>query len=1247
MGVTTALVAALMTPSQALGASPGPPSPAVPAGRTPGPAATVTLITGDKVTVTPGPAGTPASVSVQRPPGATGSVRVLADGSDTYVYPDDVVPYIASDRLDRRLFNVTQLVAQGYDDARARELPLIVSHLKSAAARRSFAALPGVEAGIDLPSINGEALLAGRSRAAQFWSALTGTGTERQKNRASAGQRLPDGPSFAFGVDRIWLDGKAEAFLADTTAHIGAPTAWAAGTTGTGVKVAVLDTGADTAHPDLVDRVVATESFVPDQDVTDRDGHGTHTASTVAGTGAASGGKERGVAPSADLMVGKVLDNDGVGQESWIIAGMEWAARTEHAKVVNMSLGNRYLTDQSDPMSQSLNALSAETGALFVVAAGNAGPSPYSLSAPGTADAALTVGVVDTSDRLDPRSSSGPRGLDDGLKPDITAPGIDVLAARSQYAASGEGYYQTLSGTSMAAPHVAGAAVLLAQQHPDWTGRQIKDALMSSSVRTPAYTPYRAGTGRVDVAAAYDAPVVATGSVDAGLVQWSSSGTQPVAREIVYTNTADHPVALDLSLDPGDSAAGVFALASDHVDLPAHGSARVGLTADPRGRAAGQYSAQVLARDGSGAVLAHTAAGVSVEPERYNLTVRMKDRSGRPMGGFIEIRSTKGSSFAEVPEDGTLTQRLAPGPYTVLTFAEVEGTHGPHSLGVALLAAPEVDLTTDREVPLDASRARQVRAITPKPSAVVSSRLEIYRSFTSDKPTAGDGGLVESVFPDSRYDSLWALPTDDHSVKKGSFVFTTRLRTQQTPLTIAYDDRTLDDALVQRGSPPLPEGNTRFDTVFAGTGSAGEYAGVPARGRAVVVRAGSEVPPSDQAAAAHEAGAAMLLVVNDGTGRKNDWYGDPDNVTAGPLPVASVTQDEGEALIRDIAASRKQRVRLAIEAHPAPEYLYDLVDYHSGSVPEDPSLVADPGALARLDLDFAQPPGKRATETRVDYPPYLWGAASQTSGDSVAPGERTDWVSAGGNVRWQQFAYLPGWMGSGNLPTAYRPGSKQDERWLGPVVRPRLLDNDLPVRDETSLSFYVGGFGDSGTAHTGSAEYGTAMSQHVELYQGERQLLSTDSSYVYAYDLDPGTLPYRLVADTTGDTGFSPYSTATRTEWRFTSGASAPGTVPLAQLDYAADLDAAGRARRTADLAITPVLPGIAPAEDAVSGAGLEVSYDDGATWHRQDLQEKKGTWRTSLRAPSGADFVSLRVTADQRSGTSVTQTVIRAFGLV
>ncbi|WP_406434788.1 S8 family serine peptidase [Streptomyces sp. NBC_01589] len=195
----------------------------------------------------------------------------------------------------------------------------------------------------------------------------------------------------------------------------------------------MLDSGADTTHPDLAKRIVASRSFVAGEDVIDRNGHGTHTASTVAGTGAASHGAERGVAPGADLLVGKVLADNGSGPISGIIAGMEWAARTEHAKVINMSLGTPAWHTQDDPLSRAVNQLSVETGALFVIAAGNSGNSPHSVSAPGTADAALTVGAVDSSDQLAPFSSAGPRLMDDALKPDLTAPGVDVLAARSQY----------------------------------------------------------------------------------------------------------------------------------------------------------------------------------------------------------------------------------------------------------------------------------------------------------------------------------------------------------------------------------------------------------------------------------------------------------------------------------------------------------------------------------------------------------------------------------------------------------------------------------------------------------------------------------------------------------------------------------------------------------------------------------------------------------------------------------------------
>ncbi|WP_326570188.1 S8 family serine peptidase [Actinacidiphila glaucinigra] len=1211
------------------------------------------------------PGGAVSVHDVRRAPGAKGSVRVAVENGDTYVYPDEAMAYIATGRLDKQLFNITQLVAQDYDDAHTGVLPLIITQAESVTARKSGAteqalpsgtALPGAKATLGLPSINGAAVKAQRSKAATFWSALTDTAGQVAPRSAARTAGSPDeagAPSFAADVDKVWLDAKAQATMAETNAQIGTPQVWKAGGTGTGVRVAVLDSGVDPTHPDLVERIVASRSFVEGQEVVDRNGHGTHTASTVAGTGAASGGKERGVAPGADLIVGKVLGDDNSGANSGIIAGMEWAARTEHAKVINMSLGSGSWHTQDDPMSQAVNRLSAETGALFVVAAGNGGNTPYSVSAPGTAESALTVGAVDSSDVLAALSSAGPRLGDDGLKPDLTAPGVNVLAANSQQVPGAEGYYRTDSGTSMAAPHVAGAAVLLAQKHPKWTGAQIKDALMSTSAVTPDYTPYQAGTGRLDVAAAYlKGQVVATGSVDAGLVRWTRDGKRTaVKRKITYTNTTDNAVTLRLTVDRGSSPAGAFTLAADRVTVPARGTSSVEVVADPKGLAAGQYAAQVTARSSAGA--AQTAVGLSVESEKHTLTVLLKDRSGKPVSGEVEITGADGSTTVMWAPDGKLTSRWAPGTYTVVSTLDVEGRNGPHSLGYAVLTAPEVDLRSDRAVELDASRIRRIKVDTPEPTSVTNARIDLYRSFTYSEPTYKDTQALHDIIMTSpEYDSLWALPTKGE-VKKGSFVFTTRIRAKQTPLKITYGGRSLDETLlVQPGSAPFQDGTSQVEAVFAGTGRPADYVGLSARGKAVVVRADAWVAPADQAAAARAAGAAMLLVVSNGDGRLTDWYGEPDGYTTGRIPVASLTVDEGGDLIKEIASPGK--TKLAVEAHPSPRYLYDLADYHHGGVPEDPSASTDPGSLARIDNVFATPAGKEIRESREDSPPYeqypaghpySFGPRNPTfPREPVAPGPRTDWVSAGDGVKWQQYAGVADGLSSFTDIVGYRPRSVQSENWFGPLIRPRMLSFEAPQRFGDVITGIMTGFGDGGAAHSGSTGL---MSRDFALYQGDEKVYQSGPYAEFGVGgLAPQSLPYRLVADTQGNTDVTPYSSTTHTEWRFQSGTADAQVIPLVQLDYETDVDRAGRAKRTSVFSVKPVVLGSDTAKDAVSSVKLEVSYDDGASWQPQDVKAADGTWQAHLHAPARAGYVSIRVTATQHNGGGITQTVTRAFGL-
>ncbi|WP_189698000.1 S8 family serine peptidase [Streptomyces chromofuscus] len=1226
LGVVTALALGVVPAASAVPASPAGSVPSAGAAqRSPGNGTshTVTLITGDEVTVRTAGDGTVIRSFQGANGNATGYHRAVVDGA-TYVYPDSVLPYVSAGMLDKRLFNVTQLIADGYDDARAARLPLIMSYTDAAATSRTRPTVTGSKVVRRLGSMQGAAVEQNRERADEFWSDLTGDADSASARTAR--------PSFANGIAKVWLDGKVNADLSESTTQIGAQQVWADGNTGKDVKVAVLDTGVDPEHPDLAGQIEDSASFIPyEPDAVDYHGHGTHVASTVAGTGSASDGKERGVAPGARLEIGKVLDQSGSGQESWIIAGMEWAARDQQAKIVSMSLGGG--GDATDPMSQAVDRLSAETGALFVVAAGNGGPR--SIGSPGAADSALTVGAVDSADQLADFSSQGPRGGDFGLKPEITAPGVDILAARSHYRRGGQGHYTTMSGTSMATPHVAGTAALLAAVHPDWTGAQLKQALVSSAKATPSYSPYEAGAGRVDAVAAVNASVFATASAFSGFSAWPHEPGETDVREVVYTNTGDAPVSLDLAVESA-APAGLFALSEDKVTVPAHGTASVELTAAldrlPDDR---QISGMVTGKDSSGTVRARTLIGAAKEGRRLNLSVVAKDRSGDPLAGRVFLIAENLWTTLDLDESGSGSARLPVGTYSGWLVADVRGANGPHSRGMAMLAFNDVELLDgDRTVTLDGRKARQVLARTPRQTTAVAPRLDITRMFFNS-------GVASSMLPNATYDSIWALPTG-RQVTEGRFEFGARFRQEQPALTLGTKAGTFEDLLVKRAAKPLPAGTRTLRAVLADEGAARTLDPKHVRGKAVVVRGSDTSAIAEQARAAAEAGAQLLVVVHDGVGRLQPWDETPwQPDSPAPLTVTTLDADQGSDLID---ALRRGSVDLKVTSHPTTDYAYDVVHHWAGAVPADPTWRVEPRDLGRVDVSFRNHRPGRANEYRYDVWDG-WTAGNQLS--APAQGERTDWVTS--RTAWLEDAFIPAETGQHSLDVLrYPAGKTTDVSWFGPVQRPRMGPVGYqPVRYLDTVYIPAPGWGDSGAGHVGEAHGNYAVDNWMSLYQGDRQLNWGNAEFLRIPALAAERLPYRLVVDNERGEWPHPYSTHTLTEWNFTSaatGAESSESLPLIQLDYGVDTDTAGRADRRAKLKVNAShLPGTTAAIDEL---GVEVSYDDGATWHRSDVEGDGDGWRTSLKAPRTAGFVSLRVTARDSAGNTVSQTITRAFGL-
>ena len=711
------------------GATPGSPGRAAGAGQGPGQADVVTLLTGDRVLL-----GADGRVNGYLPAEGREEVpaRVYTAGEETLVVPLDVLPLLGEGTLDRRLFEISELART--ENRQAGGLPLIVTYTEGQQPR-----LLAEETGSDstaLDSINGEALTVTQEEATEVWNALT--------DPADGTHPLSAAP----GVENISLDGLVEKTLDESVPQIGAPEVWDAGYDGEGVKIAILDTGISSTHPDVAGQVVAAENFSQAEDAEDRDGHGTHVASTAAGTGALSDGRYRGVAPGADLLNGKVLDDDGFGFESDIIAGMEWAVE-QQADIISMSLGGPPGTT-ADPLEEAVDRLSAASDSLFVVAAGNAGPTAASIGTPGTADAALTLGAVDKSDGLAPFSSIGPRLRDGGVKPDVTAPGVDIAAAGAEgaaiwdYGTPVEDGYVAVSGTSMATPHAAGTAALVAQAHPDWTGEEIKAAVIAAALPHEAYSPYQQGAGRIRAPEAVAQTVLADGPLGFGSVPYPHEDDQPVVEDLTYRNHGTEDVTLDLTAtgtgpDGTEAPEGFFTLSTDRVSVPAGGTATIQVAADTSlgGENHGSYGVYVTATPAEGGQAVTTAGGVVREEQRFDLTVNATGRDGSPGTGWsVSLFNLATAEFLALPagEDGTAAARLPEGEYLVDVSIPVLSADGEEIIGYDWLVQPSVRLTEDTTVTANAADAQPVTFTGPDADAALAD-LTVGFSLTS--PDAG------------------------------------------------------------------------------------------------------------------------------------------------------------------------------------------------------------------------------------------------------------------------------------------------------------------------------------------------------------------------------------------------------------------------------------------------------------------------------------------------------------------------------
>ncbi|MFC0627240.1 S8 family serine peptidase [Kribbella deserti] len=1196
------------------------------------------MITGDQVQVTTRP-GQPERVTfIPSAGGRSDAATISRSGGHTFVTPTAALQDVASGKLDRTLFDVTTLIAEHRDDARSKNLPVIIRYAgspASAVGRAKQAALPGAARTRVLTSIGARAAAVRKNAAAKFWDSLTPGSTER----------------VAGTIQRISLDRRVTANTDLSVAQIGAPAAWQRGLTGQGVKVAVLDTGIDTTHPDLAGQVVASANFSESADTVDRVGHGTHVAGTVAGTGAASDGKYRGVAPEADLLNGKVLDDTGFGSFAGIIAGMEWAV-AQGADVVNLSLGSQQPSDGTDDLSLAVNRLSTDTGTLFVVAAGNCFfPLPNSISSPAAADHALAVGNLQRDGKAAFDSCRGPRKGDHALKPELSAPGSGIVAAKAAEGQIGQPvgeHYTTLSGTSMATPHVAGTAALIAQAHPDWKADKLRARLISTADPQEGSSVTEQGAGRVDADQSTAAGVtVDTGELELGVLAWPYPAQDVVTRELTYRNPGDAPVTLQLAASTNPAAAAPK-LSARQIVVPAKGEAKVTVTADRAANGPGMVSGRITAT-AEGADPLVTTVGWLAEAEVYSLNINGIHRDGGPANADLKIDGLDGQETGLGPDglrmvNGKATIRLPPGRYEVSTvFYENNTTeHGRDQFSVVV--GPETNLTKDTTITLDARLAKPVKldVADRKDLAPRTTGMSYMRELANGN-WAGGVGVEATGAPRDFY----ATPTAKVTAGQSEFSVATRL--ELPPYRAQANGQSVPVLDFYFG--PRFTGTKTLEVVDAGSAKPEELGNV--RGKLALIRSTYDDWNGVQAKAAEDAGAAAALLYNPdrpGLGGTSPWWA----IGTG-----------GEAVIPAMRTSRAVAVDLLAKGGPvtitgvaSTPVLYDLAMPYANQVPANAIASVRSHQLARIDEVFGtHVAGMPTSETRHATTPLSGNFGGWLVPTFATPVPRTSYVLAN-NVQWASMLVNgngteDAWEAN-SLERVHRAGTRQSVRWNTPIANSALPAGHSWMarvgREEGDwLAVALSPFGHGPELFT--SPWGNALSGSLTVERNGEQIASETDTAALFVQIPEEAADYRIMLDANRENSLWKYSTQVKSTWAFRPFGGADERMPL----VLADLDVPQADSLNQVQVGRPAVITVGLRHQHGSGATaafakpkLEISYD-GKTWTSLPLAKVgPAKFATSVTHPAGqaGKAPSLRLEASDVAGSKLSQQITRAYGL-